>query len=221
MIKNIFITFILLPNLIFCQDKSLNFNQANDIEFSKQFKNYAKFDSYTTKDGLLIKIGDTLVIGKAKKKKEKYIFNDVYSYITKGKTRGNKNDNIDFLPHYFSGDKVVVLSIFATHSSSDDYKLWTSRKSMPLYISLYVKNPNKGSGSGSLVSAIGNSSVRTITDIDKALSSDEIVNDNKPLSRSEAILKLKESKDLLDIGLMSESDYNILKDKLTPIIMNQ
>lgn len=221
MIKNIFITFILLPNLIFCQDKTLNFNQANDIEFSKQFKNYAKFDSYTTKDGLLIKIGDTLVIGKAKKKKEKYNFKDVYSYITKGKTRGNKNDNVDFLPHYFSGDKVVVLSIFATHASSDDYKLWTSRKSMPLYISLYVKNPNKGSGSGSLVSAIGNSSVRTITDIDKALSSDEIVNDNKPLSRSEAILKLKESKDLLDIGLMSESDYNILKDKLTPIIMNQ
>ena len=42
--KNIFITFILLPNLIFCQDKTLNFNQANDIEFSKQFKNYAKFD---------------------------------------------------------------------------------------------------------------------------------------------------------------------------------
>jgi hypothetical protein len=69
------------------------------------------------------------------------------------------------------------------------------------------------------VSAIGNSSVRTITDIDKALSADEIVNDNKPLSRSEAILKLKESKDLLDIGLMSETDYNILKEKLTPIIM--
>ena len=144
MIKYIFITFILLPSLIFSQDKNLTYTQANDIEYSKKIKNYTKFDSYKTKDGLLIKIGDTLVLGKANKKKDKYYFNDVYSYIVNGKTRGNNKDNIDFLPHHFNGDKVVVQLIFATHSASDEYKLWNNRNSMPLYISLYVKNPKKG-----------------------------------------------------------------------------
>lgn len=211
---------IMMPNLIFCQQNTLTYNQANDIGFSENIKNYTKFDSYSTKDGLLIKIGDTLTLGNAKKNKDKYNFNDVYSHIVNGKRRGNKNNDLEFISHNFSGDKVIVLSIFATHSISDEYKLWNSRKSLPLYISLYVKTPNKGAGSGSILSTIANSSVRTIIDIDKALAIDEIVNNNKPLSRSEAISKLKECKDLLDIGLMSEKDYNILKGKLTPIIMN-
>ena len=41
------------------------------------------------------------------------------------------------------------------------------------------------------------------------------------MSRSEAIAKLKESKDLMDIGLMSKKEYSKLKDELTPIIMNK
>ena len=40
-----------------------------------------------------------------------------------------------------------------------------------------------------------------------------------PLSRAEAIAKLKEHKDLYDLGLISEKEYNILKEKLTPIII--
>jgi len=211
----------LLPQLIFSQENRLTYQQANNIEFSKNIKNYTKFSSYTTKDGLLIKIGDTLTFGKADKKKEKYYFDDLYSYIVNGKRRGNKHDDYEYLSHRFSGDKVVVQSIFATHATSDEYKLWNSRKSLPLYVSIYVKNPNKGSGSGSVLSTIANTSVRTIIDIDKALELEEIVNKNKPLSRSEAIVKLRESKDLLELGLMSEKEYNILKKKLTPIIMDK
>ena len=71
------------------------------------------------------------------------------------------------------------------------------------------------------LSAIANSSFRTIIDIDKALESNEIVNKNKPLTRSEAIAKLKESKDLFELGLMSENEYNLIKKKLTQIIMNE
>ena len=56
--------------------------------------------------------------------------------------RGNKQDDYEYLPHHFSGDEVVVLSIFATHASSDEYKLWNSRK-QPLCNGLYVKNPKK------------------------------------------------------------------------------
>jgi hypothetical protein len=39
------------------------------------------------------------------------------------------------------------------------------------------------------------------------------------MNRNEAIAKLKESKDLLDVGMMQQEDYNKLKSELTPIIM--
>ena len=215
------ISFLLLPFFIFSQEINLTYDQANNIEFSSKIKNYTKLKSYTTKFGTVINIGDTLTLGKAKKNKEKYIFDDTYSFVVNGKRRGNKQDDYEFLPHHYSGDKVVVLSIFATHATSDEYKLWNSRKSQPLYISLYVKNPSKGSGSGKFLSTIANSSFRTVIDIDKALEFNEIFNENMPLSRVEAIAKLKEHKDLYDLGLISEKEYNILKDKLTPIIMKK
>ena len=216
------ISFLLLfPFLTFSQDINLTYDQANDVNFSSKIKNYTKLKSYTTKFGNVIKIGDTLTLGKAKKHKDKYYFSDLYSFIVDGKRRGNKQDDYEYIPHHNVGDELVVLSIFATHATSNEYKLWKSRKSQPLYVSIYAKNPKKGTGSGSFLSTIANSSFRTIIDIDKALESNEILNKNKPLSRSEAISKLKESKDLFELGLMSEKDYNLLRKKLTPIIMNE
>ena len=217
----LFICFLLIPYLSFSQELNLTYEQANTIEFSKDIKNFTKLKSYKTKFGTVIKVGDTLTLGKAKKNKDKYYFDDCYSYIVNGKRRGNKQDDYEFLPHHFSEDKVVVLSIFATHACSDEYKLWNSRKSLPLYVSLYVKNPRKGYKSGSFLSTIANSSFRTIVDIDKALEFNEVVNSNRPLTRSEAITKLKESKDLYELGLLSEKEYDSLREKLTPIIMKK
>jgi len=44
---------------------------------------------------------------------------------------------------------------------------------------------------------------------------------NAPLTREEAIAKLKESKDLLDLGLLTQPEYEKLKQELTPIIMKK
>ena len=59
----------------------------------------------------------------------------------------------------------------------------------------------------------------TIIDIDKSLRLGEVKSPNSPMSREEAIAKLKEAKDLLDLELMEESDYLKMKEELTPIIM--
>ena len=56
-----------------------------DQQFSKNIKNYTKLKSYTTKFGTVIKIGDTLTLGKAKKNKDKYYFDDCFSFIVDGK----------------------------------------------------------------------------------------------------------------------------------------
>jgi hypothetical protein len=49
----------------------------------------------------------------------------------------------------------------------------------------------------------------------------EAINPNRPLNRAEAIAKLKEAKDLLDLNLMSQEEYEAMKNELTPIIRGE
>lgn len=46
-----------------------------------------------------------------------------------------------------------------------------------------------------------------------------IDNLNSAMTREEAIAKLKESKDLLDLGLINQEEYEVLKKEFSPIIM--
>ena len=41
------------------------------------------------------------------------------------------------------------------------------------------------------------------------------------MTKEEAIAKLKETKELLDLGMIKQEDYDKLKLELTPIIMKQ
>ncbi|MDB9713736.1 hypothetical protein OAA74_03710 [Flavobacteriaceae bacterium] len=54
-------------------------------------------------------------------------------------------------------------------------------------------------------------------EIEQALEFKEI--ESSILSREEAIAKLKEAKDLLDLEMMSQEEYDKIKAELTPIIM--
>ena len=58
-----------------------------------------------------------------------------------------------------------------------------------------------------------------ISNLEGALANGEIK--SKIMSRKEAIAKLKEAKDLLDLEMMSQEDYKSLRKKLAPIIMGQ
>jgi hypothetical protein len=58
---------------------------------------------------------------------------------------------------------------------------------------------------------------RYLYDYETALSVGELVTDR--LTRAEAIAKLKESKDLLDLGMVTQEEFSALKKELTPVIM--
>ena len=49
----------------------------------------------------------------------------------------------------------------------------------------------------------------------------ELINPNAPMNRTQAIAKLKESKDLLDLGMLTQEEYDELKKELTPTIMGK
>ncbi len=55
---------------------------------------------------------------------------------------------------------------------------------------------------------------------EQALEAGEVINPKANMTRQEAIDKLKEAKDLLDLELMTREQYDMLKEKLAPIIMN-
>jgi hypothetical protein len=63
--------------------------------------------------------------------------------------------------------------------------------------------------------------IKYLTASDIAFELGELINPNAPLTRAQAIAKLKESKDLLDLGLFTQEEYDELKKELTPIIMNK
>lgn len=219
--KKTAILFLCFPLFVFTQNKNLTYTQANDITIAKQYKNNTVIDSYTTKDGLTIRVGDTLTIGNAVIEREKYMLNDVFSHIVIGNTKGTANKEFTPLPHKYSGSKVIVTSVFVTHKKVTGYKLWPNRKEMPLYVSVFVKNPKVAMNSVKGFAKMLSHSRKTIVDIEKALASGEIVNSNSPLSREEAIKKLKESKDLMELELLSKEEYIKLKEKLTPIILDK
>ena len=61
--------------------------------------------------------------------------------------------------------------------------------------------------------------VPVFLDYDSAIETGEVINPKARLTREQAISKLKESKDLLDLQLMTQVQYDSLKKKLAPIIM--
>ena len=140
--KIIILIILLIPTIGFSQHKNINYNQTKDIEFAKKYKNYQKIQAYTTKDGMTIKIGDELTIGKAETENKEYKTNDVFKYITTGKTRKTNKEKAKHLSYRNSGSKVIVKDIFVTHIKESN-RLWASRKNTPLYVSIYVKDPKK------------------------------------------------------------------------------
>ena len=58
----------------------------------------------------------------------------------------------------------------------------------------------------------------SVFNFERAVSLGEIINPNAPLTREQAIAKLKEAKDLLELEMMSKEEFDNLKSELAPII---
>jgi len=211
--RNIIILIFFIPLFTLAQKKSLTYNQTQDIKFAKKYKNNTAIDSYTTKDGLIISVGDTLVIGNAINKKKKYLFDDVFSHIVIGKVKGTTNQEYRYLPHNYSGNKVIVKSLFVTHEKFTGYKLWVNKKDMPLYVSVFVREFQGG------FSEVFSHSRKTILDIEEALSSGEVANDHRSNQSAvnfdekkyELLLKLG---NLKESGVLTEEEFQEEKKKI-------
>lgn len=198
--KLVVIVALLLGNVVFGQ-RSLTSVEAKDIEITKGFRNGDEILEFTLEDGNVIKKGSEFIIGTPL---NPTTFTYSRIYVGYYNLLSEILSPSIVLNSSFKGTKVVVETLKVN-------RIKLTRKS-ELIILAYVLDPT--------LSSFFSERRRTIIDLELALSTGEVVNPNQKMTREEAIVKLKESKDLLDLGLLTQEEYNKIKTELTPIIMN-
>jgi hypothetical protein len=132
------------------------------------------FSQFKAKNGDIINVGDTLIIGKASGQ-----FG--FDFITQAGQR----------MHPSHAGKKIVITALKNLGKRGDEKTYLQFKGfgLPVYI-----------------------------DYDNAIESKEIVNPHGKITREQAIAKLKEAKDLLDLQIISQMKYDSIKNSLITII---
>ena len=216
--------------------ESLTYGQSQDIEFYKNIKSGTKLGEYITSNGNSIKIGDTLIIGSPTSSSS---YNVGHAW---GQSSGNKNIRTGsaiaigksssyqtfatiqlgrpagvgtvlgaingYTPSMaglsFMGEKVIVTQMRASHNGG---------RKKPLYVKILLGEING--------KAFGLNKVLTVLNTELAIEIGELMLKNRTMTRNEAIAKLKEAKDLLDLGLMSSEDFEKMRDELKAFILEK
>lgn len=210
------------------QIDELTFEDSQNSSVFQLIRNNTHVLKYTAADGSVLVLGDTLVIGfpsgsettttaavgaggtfgvASAKSKTKNSFSNVIMGRPGG--AGNLLNAVDGqtpnnAPAKMEGEIVVISDMRVIHKGS---------KKKPLRVLILLGEPNGR--------AFGINKFMSVTDYEKAVIAGEIKSINAPITRSEAIAKLKETKELFDLGLLEEKDFKKVKAELAPIIMNK
>jgi hypothetical protein len=148
----------------------------------------------------------------------KRIKGKITSYVTSMGDTINIGDKVKFGVPSNTNNYFVHVRSFVAFSKSDPVSIkaqgWESE-----VLKMLISGSKRRGYVVSFISKTEDGFARYSYDYEDALSVGEIVTDK--LNRTQAIAKLKESKDLLDLGMVSQEDFNALRKELTPIIMNK
>lgn len=196
--KNLSLVLLLFANV--CYGQTLTYDQTQDIKVASNYSNGDTLSIYTLKDGSEIKLGSELKFGSPLNTNRLFsrLYFGEYS-LGKALLLGAPQQ----LGDVYTGEKVIVTSIKVYHTKLT--------KNSALQIMLFVQNPT--------APALARN--RTIADLEMAIETKEVINPNAAMTREQAIIKLKEAKDLVDLGMMSQVEFDELKGKLTPIILKK
>jgi hypothetical protein len=227
--KLIFTLFILSITNVFSQKllQELSYDDTQNSAVFQKIRNNTKILKYTAADGSVFVLGDTLVIGTPSGSITNTTAVGAGRTIGAGKARSRTKSNFQTIimgrPAGFGsimsamsgeapmnagsnmqGEIVVVAEMKVSHKGS---------KKKPLQLIILLGEPNGR--------AFGINKYMSVVDYEKSVLAGEIRSINAPMTRDEAIAKLKESKELMDLGIIESADYEKLKKELTPIILNK
>ena len=112
--KKILLVILISPLIIMAQERDLSYSQTQDIKFVSSIKNATEINSYTTKNGLEIKIGDTLTIGNANINRKKYMLDDTFATIAVGKVKSTNKNEMKTCNASWGGGLYSIKCVFGT-----------------------------------------------------------------------------------------------------------
>ena len=199
----------------------MTYEQSQDASKFIYVKNNTQLLEYITASGNSVKVGDTLIIGKPTTSEAsttaygnrslRTTNRKQFEYIMMGKPAGMNvimsalgGQSPQMAGIDLSNETVLVQEIKVFHKGS---------KKKPLNVYMILGEING--------KAFGLNKFLTLNDAEGAIELGEVYLKNRKMTRDEALAKLKESKDLLDLEMMSQEEYDKIKAELTPIIMGK
>jgi len=202
----------------------LTYEQCQTSSVFRRIKNNTKIFKYIVANGAVLEIGDTLIIGKPSGSEtitfEEVDEDETSALVAISKTRksflhiilgnypngGNVRDafncrNYSCASVEMQGQVVVVTDMKVFHKGS---------RNSSLRLFVLLEDPK--------CRAFGITKYMSIKDYEKAVLAGEIRALHAPLTRKQAIAKLKEAKELFDLWVIDKSDYEKLKTEMAKII---
>lgn len=228
-----FLTFILSIININAQEdiNFLTYTNTQDINFFNTIKSGAQVKEYITTSKNSVKIGDTLILGSPTSlETSTRTYAGSYGNQLRGgvaQSRGTSKKTYEFVkmgrPAGF-GSIMTAMNGDAQNMADNSLKntivvvnemktYHRGSKNKPLYVVMVLGEINGR--------AFGINKYLSVMDTELAIESGEILLKNRKITRDEAIAKLKEAKELMEIDMMSKEDFDELKKELAPIITNQ
>lgn len=210
---------------------SLTYENTQDITFFKNIKNRTLVEKYKTINKNVIKIGDTVILGNPTSQefssktysgsygnkargsisRSRSTTKKTYEFVKMGRPAGFgsvmsslNGDDQSMASNRLKNTKAIVKEIKAYHRGS---------KKKPLYLIMVLGEINGR--------AFGINKYLSVIDTELSIESGEILLKNRKMTRGEAISKLKDAKELLEIDIISKAEFEDLKKELGPIIKNK
>ena len=203
----------------------ITFDQTQDINFFQSVKNNTEVGTYVFSDSNTLKVGDTLYLGVPSSSES---FSSTRATAGVGRTKLNtRTTNVASFSQVQLGRPAGFGSVMSAMAGEAplmagesmqnemtvvrEIKLYhKGSKKKPLRVVLVLGEPNDR--------AFGVNKYLSVLDTEIAYEIGEVRLANRLMTREEAIAKLKEAKDLLDLDLMTQEEYDALRKELTPII---
>ncbi|NDP26630.1 MAG: hypothetical protein GZ087_04265 [Flavobacterium sp.] len=209
----------------------LTYSNTQDINFFNTIKSGATVKEYITTGKNSVKIGDTLILGSpTSQEMNTRTYSGSYGNQLRGgvaQSRSTSKKTYEFVkmvrPAGF-GSIMTAMNGDAQNMADNSYKnsivivnelktYHRGSKNKPLYIVMVLGEING--------KAFGINKYLSVMDTELAIESGEVLLKNRKMTRDEAIAKLKEAKELMEIDMMTKENFEELKKELAPIITNK
>jgi len=177
---------------------TLDYNRFKEDGYLKQYRNNHQFAAMKMLDGSFIKAGDKITIGKPSSM-------NTIAQRNVGLASGSISQVSAFNFVTWGRVGLSVMSGMQYLPASYVNKKATIKEIKKGWTIIYFGDDERA--------------VSTIMNVLEAVNTGEVINPNHTMTRDEAIAKLKEQKDLLDVGMVTKEEFEKLKIELTPFII--